>query len=81
MYPVINASCIFIDDFPSPQYENTSDVTKKEYNRTVKEFYRDIWWPDMQKVANRYGGYFGARSRSPAWWPLASAIERVGTPL
>lgn len=55
MYPVINASCIFIDDFPSPQYENTSDVTKKEYNRTVKEFYRDIWWPDMQKVANRYG--------------------------
>lgn len=54
MYPVINASCIFIDDFPSPQYENTSDVTKKEYNRTVKEFYRDIWWPDMQKVANRY---------------------------
>ena len=55
MYPVINASCIFIDDFPSPQYESTSDVTKKEYNRTVKEFYRDIWWPDMQKVANRYG--------------------------
>lgn len=54
MYPIINASCIFIDDFPSPQYENTSDITQEQYNRTVKEFYRDIWWPDMQKVASKY---------------------------
>lgn len=55
MYPVINALCLFIDDFPSPQYESTSDVVKKAYNKSVKEFYRDIWWPDMQKIANRYG--------------------------
>ena len=58
MYPVINASCIFIDDFPSPQYESTSDVVRKEYNRSVKEFYRDIWWPDMQRIAKTYGDVY-----------------------
>ena len=58
LYPVINALCLFIDDFPSPQYESTSDVVRKDYNRSVKEFYRDIWWPDMQKVAQRYGDVY-----------------------
>lgn len=55
MYPIVNASCIFLDDFPSPQYDNESDIVKKDYNRNVKEFYRDIWWPDMQKAAKKYG--------------------------
>lgn len=54
MYPVINAKVIFIDDFPSMQYNSDSDVIKEEYNRTVKEFYRDIWWPDMQSAAKKY---------------------------
>ena len=54
LYPVINASCLFIDDFPSPQYESESDVTMEQYNRSVKEFYRDIWWPNMQIAARRY---------------------------
>lgn len=64
MYAVINAKCVFLDAFPSPQYESTSDAARKEYNRNVKEFYRDIWWPDMQKAANRldytYTGLFVA---------------------
>lgn len=54
MYPIINAKVIFIDDFPAPQYNSESDVISNVYNRTVKEFFRDIWWPDMQKVANKY---------------------------
>lgn len=54
MYPVINAKVIFLDDFPSMQYNSDSDVIKKDYNRTVKEFYRDIWWPDMQSAAKKY---------------------------
>jgi hypothetical protein len=54
LYPIINAKTIFIDDFPAPQYNLDSEVIKKDYNRTVKEFYRDIWWPDMQKAANRF---------------------------
>lgn len=54
MYPVINAKAVFLDDFPSMQYNSDSDVIKNEYNRTVKEFYRDIWWPDMQSAAKKY---------------------------
>lgn len=54
MYPSMNAKLIFIDDFPSPQYNSDSNVIKAEYNRTVREFYRDIWWPDMQSAARRY---------------------------
>lgn len=54
MYPVINVKTIFVDDFPAPQYDNDSNVIRDDYNRTVKEFYRDIWWPDMQSAANRY---------------------------
>ncbi len=54
MYPVINALCLFIDDFPSPQYESESDVVRQEYNRSAREFYRDIWWPDMLQIAKVY---------------------------
>ena len=54
MYPVLNTKAVFIDDFPSMQYNSDSDVIKSDYNRTVKEFYRDIWWPDMQSVAKKY---------------------------
>lgn len=58
LYPVINALCLFIDDFPSPQYESESDVVREEYNRSAKEFYRDIWWPDMLQIANVYGDVY-----------------------
>jgi hypothetical protein len=54
MYPIINAKTIYIDDFPAPQYNTASDVIENNYNRTVKEFYRDIWWADMQKAASIY---------------------------
>lgn len=54
MYPIINAKTVFLDDFPSPQYNSNSGVIYSAYNRTVKDFYRDIWWPDMQKAARQY---------------------------
>ena len=54
MYPIINSKVVYIDDFPSPQYDSESDVISNTYNKTVKEFYRDIWWPDMQRVARQY---------------------------
>lgn len=60
LYPVINTKTVFIDDFPSPSYKAQSDMIEEEYHRTVLEFYRDIWWPDMQSAARRYGyGYVG----------------------
>lgn len=58
MYPVINAKVIFIDDFPAPHYNSDSDVIKSVYNRSVREFFRDIWWPDMQKAAGTYDAIY-----------------------
>lgn len=55
IYPVFNAKVIFIDDFPSPQYNSENPGIEADYNRTVREFFRDIWWPDMQSAARRYG--------------------------
>lgn len=54
MYPIINAGCIFIDDFPSPLYEADYDLFREEYNRTLQEFYRDIWWADMLQMSHIY---------------------------
>lgn len=54
IYPVINAKCVFIGDFPAPQYEMNNEILKTEYNRSTVEFYRDIWWPDMQKAARQH---------------------------
>ena len=54
MYPIINAKVIFIDDFPSKQYDGINDLITQNYNRTIKEFYRDIWWPDMNGIAKKY---------------------------
>ena len=54
IYPVINTKTVFIDDFPSPQYNADNETIHRDYNRTVREFFRDIWWPDMQSAAKRY---------------------------
>lgn len=60
IWPVINTKTAFIDDFPSPQYNSESEVIQRDYNRTVREFFRDIWWPAMQSAAVRYNvGYVG----------------------
>ena len=54
IYPVINTKTVFIDDFPSPIYNAESERIEEDYNRSVQEFFRDIWWPDMQAAAVRY---------------------------
>ncbi|MEN8908128.1 MAG: DUF2194 domain-containing protein [Clostridiales bacterium] len=62
IYPILNAKVIFIDDFPSPFPNGFNEKIKKRYNRNIKEFFRDIWWPDMVKSSKlynvKYTGYF-----------------------
>lgn len=55
IYPVINASTFFIDDFPSPVPFGTSEYIHRDYNTTIADFYTSIWWPDMLKLGNTYG--------------------------
>jgi hypothetical protein len=50
-YPIVNATSIFIDDFPSPTYTLMREPIASEYKLDETSFYRDIWWPDMKNLA------------------------------
>ncbi len=53
-YPVANTSTIFLDDFPSPQYEMKVEPIASELNVNMADFVNNIWWPDMKKIAKEY---------------------------
>ena len=55
VYPVINSSMVFIEDFPGPIPEGTNKILYKEFGRDIESFYSNIWWPDMKDFARRYG--------------------------
>lgn len=54
IYPIINAEVNFIDDFPAPVPDGFSASIQKEYNMSTKDFYRNIWWPYIQKLGSKY---------------------------
>jgi hypothetical protein len=54
VYPVINASVFFIDDFPSPTPGGSFDLITKEYDMDIDHFYTNVWWPDLQALAKKY---------------------------
>lgn len=51
IYPIINAKMIFLDDFPSPVPEGYNDQIKRNYGLDIRRFYKEIWWPDMVRIA------------------------------
>lgn len=55
VYPVINASCFFLDDFPSQISSGSNEYVWRDYGITNRDFYVNIWWPDMMNLADRYG--------------------------
>ena len=55
VYPVINVSSFFIDDFPSPVPFGTSKYIQRDYNMSIADFYAKVWWPDMLKMAREHG--------------------------
>ena len=54
-YPVINASVFYLDDFPSQIPSGNSEYIKRDYQTTIREFYINIWWPDMMNFGDKYG--------------------------
>lgn len=55
VYPVINTSVLFIDDFPAPLPEGENNYITRFYGDMGTEtFYRDVWWPDMEMLAAKY---------------------------
>ena len=55
VYPVINASAYYLDDFPSQIPSGSSEYIQRDYQTTIREFYINIWWPDMMNLADQYG--------------------------
>lgn len=56
LYPVVNALCLFVEDFSTHPYD--SAAVRQEYNCSVGAFCRDIWWPAMLRAAGTYGDLY-----------------------
>ncbi len=55
IYPVINASTFFLDDFPSPVPMGDGTYIRRDYNRDIASFYSNVWWPDVLSLCDKYG--------------------------
>ncbi|EKN69246.1 hypothetical protein BABA_11046 [Neobacillus bataviensis LMG 21833] len=51
IYPIMNSKVVYIDDFPAPFPEGHNDDIYNDYKRNIASFFREIWWPDIAKVA------------------------------
>ena len=54
IYPVVNVKMIHIDDFPSPVPSGKNDAIYEEFSRNISQFYREVWWPEMVKIAKKF---------------------------
>lgn len=55
IYPVINASAFYLDDFPSPVPGGNGEYIKRDYGVSISTFYSTIWWPQVLEWAEKYG--------------------------
>ena len=53
-YPVINSAVFYLDDFPSPVPSGDGTYIKRDYGLSIADFYTKVWWPDLQKLAQKY---------------------------
>lgn len=53
IYPILNSKVVYIDDFPAPFPDGIHDEIYAEFNRDIKKFFKDIWWPDMLRIAQK----------------------------
>lgn len=54
VYPVINGSAFYIDDFPSPVPHGDGTYIRRDYGMSIADFYTNVWWPDMLDLARKY---------------------------
>jgi len=58
---IVNTKIIDIDDFPAPLPRGKHKLIYPKYKVDTRKFFRDIWWPDMKKIAKDenliYTGY------------------------
>ncbi|WP_079479169.1 DUF2194 domain-containing protein [Halobacillus salinus] len=76
---------LHIDDFPSPVPYETSESIKQQYDLSIKDFYKEIWWQDMLKIADQYNfaltGYMIGTYRDDTKIRGEELIERSKFPM
>lgn len=55
VYPVINGSVFYLDDFPSPVPSGNGEYIKRDYGTDIQTFYSNVWWPNIQGLSTDYG--------------------------
>lgn len=54
LYPVFGSKVVFLDDFPAPLRPGTTEDIYSLYKRDIPAFIREIWWPDMLRMAQQH---------------------------
>ncbi len=74
-----------LDDFPSPVPGNTNAAIEKTYNRTIKEFFKEIWWRDMKRIADEqdvtYTGFIIGSYKNTTEETTDDLSEKIRTPM
>jgi len=52
---IANIGLLDIDDYPNSSSNEKIEPIKSEFDKTISEFYTLQWYPDMIKLAKRYG--------------------------
>ncbi len=55
VYPVINGSAFYLDDFPSPVPEGEGEYIERDYGIDISTFYSVVWWPRVLSWHETYG--------------------------
>ena len=48
---IVNTKVVDIDDFPAPLPNGNNELIFPKYKMNTRNFFREIWWPDMKKLA------------------------------
>ena len=54
IYPVINGSTFYLDDFPSPVPGGNGEYVMRDYQMGIADFYSTVWWPDVLKLGDKH---------------------------
>ncbi len=58
VYPVINGSAFYIDDFPAPVPEGSGIYILRDYGMSVADFLTRVWWNDVYNAGRTWGIHY-----------------------
>lgn len=81
IYPVINGSAFYLDDFPSPVPEGNGEYLKRDYGVSIASFYSTIWWPKVlawgETYQLRYTGLIIEKYSDEVEAPFDASVEEA----